>query len=580
MSLLNKESGFDDLVEIYQKNKDKNWDEWLDVKSTFPRTGKQGLVGLMKIKGKSLPERLVVFKVSQYINYLVQHELAVMKSLNEISDYCPHFCRAIGGIICQVDPMKRKEGNPFKNESKYPIEKEVLLMEYLQGSYKFCNYILSDKIPEDILYSTVKQTLLAISIAQRKKNITHYDLHSNNIMMKKCNKNLVFLYVLDETNQFCVATHGHYPVIIDFGFSYSRDMDEGPLWPSLNHTDIGFTSDRFDPVADPKLFLVTVSDEINEQRKSKRSRKLKNIAKNIYGSLNINWSSGWDKDTGKCATDYITALLGTERSGSPGSKLFRDYEYFCMDILQSLIIIPLEKEKYNNLGVSYRTFVGEFSKIEKEIGPPFYCLYILKGVVDIARTVRADYRQKETRKDAVNYFRHAIYERIDSVAKYCKPKDVHFEKMLCSLLCLGKCMEGVLFETMDKQSKRKEKLYKSLPLKTPEEICAVIDINIEETYTFSNKTVLMVIDCIKESISELSLTETQINNVNSYESISRGAELYGIYTGKNVAENSEAEIEEESEAEIADEEESEAEIADEEESEAEPIEENPSEAED
>ena len=42
------------------------------------------------------------------------------------------------------------------------INKEVLLTEYLEKSSKFCNYIRAvDKIKEDILYSTVKQVLLA-----------------------------------------------------------------------------------------------------------------------------------------------------------------------------------------------------------------------------------------------------------------------------------------------------------------------------------------------------------------------------------------------------------------------------------
>ena len=64
------------------------------------------------------------------------------------------------------------------------------------------------------------------------------------------------------TRQHYIPTNGHYPVIIDFGFSYINDMKDGPLWPSMAHTCVGFMSDRFDWVADPKLFLVTVSGEI------------------------------------------------------------------------------------------------------------------------------------------------------------------------------------------------------------------------------------------------------------------------------------------------------------------------------
>jgi hypothetical protein len=523
MSSLNEESGFNRLMAYYQKNKDRPWKEWLEVVRIFPRPGKQGLVGLMSAKeDKTL---VYVFKVSQYINYLVHHELTVMNSLNEIADYCPNFCRSIGSIICNVDPNKRKEGNPFECESKYKIEKEILLAEYLDNSYKFCNYIFSKKISEDTLYCTIKQVLLSIVIAQKQKQFTHYDLHSNNIMMKRCSKDLVFLYVIDQNNQFCVSTRGSYPVIIDYGFSYTGDMNGQPLWPTLNHTEVGFLSDRFDPIADPKLFLVTVSDEIHEAKKSKKSRKLLNITKNIYGTLPIDWDSGWDNDTDKCATDYVLKKLKKYCKVSP---LFKHYEYYCMDIVQTLIIMPLEKQKVDHIEIPFLAFLKEFTKIENEISAPFYCLYILKGLVDAARTVRIDYANKETREHAVGYFRHAILERIDSVAKYCRPKDIHYEKMLCSLLCLTKCMEGLLYEAMEKRIVEKRKMYKQVPLQTPEEIVVAIDINIEDDYEFNHKTNVLVIDNIKKACYPLELTVEQKQEINSYSSISRGPEMYKI----------------------------------------------------
>ena len=232
-----------------------------------------------------------------------------MKGLNEISPYCPHFCKAIGTLLCEIDPNTRKAGNPFRLTTKHPIEKEILLMENIKNSTKFCNYIKSSKIESDVIYSTIKQVLIAIAIAQRKKNFTHYDLHSNNIMMRKCNKDVVFLYVLDEENQFCIPTHGHYPVIIDFGFSYINDLDNGPCWPSMGHTDVGFMSDRFDPIADPKLFLVTVASELKYFRNNKTSSKFRKIVKNMFGRLKIDWESGWDNVENKGASDYVTEML-------------------------------------------------------------------------------------------------------------------------------------------------------------------------------------------------------------------------------------------------------------------------------
>ena len=76
---------YETLCKFYEKNKNKNWKTWLMYNNTFGKPGKQGLVGTLKFlnqedegEGKDM---LLVFKMSQYINYLVNHESSVMKGL-------------------------------------------------------------------------------------------------------------------------------------------------------------------------------------------------------------------------------------------------------------------------------------------------------------------------------------------------------------------------------------------------------------------------------------------------------------------------------------------------------------------
>lgn len=521
---LNDISGFTSLVSYYNKHKDKNWKEWLEFDQTFKKPGKQGLVGILKSKDKDDSLKFV-FKISQYINYLVQHEFTIMKGLNELSPYCPHFCKTVGTIICEVDPSFRKSGNPFQNTSKHLIEKEVLITEYIDNACKMYNYIRSPKISDDILYSSIKQVLMAITIAQHKKKFTHYDLHSYNIMMKKCNKDVVFLYVIDEENQFCVPTYGHYPIIIDFGFSYINDMDDGPAWASLAHTDVGFMSDRFDWVADPKLFLVTVANEIRNKRQGKKSVKFHRIIKNIFGKLKIDWVSGWDNVEKKGASDFITEMLEGYNSSS---NIFDNYDHYCIDLIQSLIILPFEKQNYSNIEQSYTTFLKEFVKIENEIGNPFYNLYILKGIIDVAREVRTDYLQMSSRNEAIRYFKTSIHERIRCVANFCRPKDIHFEKMLCSLLCLSKNMEGIYYDVITSRMKEKEKEYKHMHVSSVEQIFGIIDINIPNKYIFNDDTTVFIMDSVKQKCRKVKVTSKICEVINKTDNISRGSVLYNL----------------------------------------------------
>lgn len=514
-------SDFSKIDAYYQQNKTKPWYEWLEVKEIFPRPGKQGLLGLMVAKDD--PSIVYVFKISQYINYLVQHELTIMKSLNSISNYCPHFCKAVGGIFCEVDPISRKDGNPFEANSPYLVEKEVLLMEHLDKTHKYYNYIKHENSNEDAIFSILKQTMMAIAIGQNKKGLTHYDLHSNNVLIKRCSRDLVFLYILDEQTQFCIPTYGYYPVIIDYGFSYSNALKDSPFWPTMGHTHVGFTSDHMDPYADPKLFLVTVSGEIHEYKRSKRSKKLMNITKNMFSCLDIDWYNGWDNGD-ISVMDSILDLLPENY----GSKLFEDYNHYCFDLIQSLIILPLQKQKYNDFQTAYRGFIEEFIKIENEVGSPFYCLYILKTVVDSARIVSTDYRKKETREHAINYFRVAIRERIDSVAKYCKLTNLHYEKMLCSLLCFARALEGIMYKKVKKITKNKTRQYKKLPLKSISDMIGVIQLNLGDNYVFTNNTKIIVVDCVNEQTYPHILNSNQIDRLNNLPPISWGVEMYNV----------------------------------------------------
>lgn len=523
----------------------QHWKEWLDFKCIFDKLGKQGIVGLLNIKDqkkRSSKQNVCVFKISQYINYLVLHENIVMQGLNEISAFCIHFCKGLGYTICEVEPRFRHKKtqnvvtkklnkdasnkNPFEIVSKYPILKELLLCEYIDGN-KFSTYINDENIDESMLYSIVKQTLMAIAIAQKHKKFTHYDLHSYNIMIKTCHKDTCFLYILDEDNQFLVPTYGIYPVIIDFGFSYIQDMDDGPLWTSLAHTEVGFMSDRFDWVADPKLFLITVSHEIHKERETRTSQKFRNIVRNIFYPLKIDLEAGWDVNKHKGAADHITELM--DKYNNKQSHIFDHYGHYCIDLIQSLIILPLQHQSYTDFKKPFLAFITQWIKIEHEITNPFYCIYILKGVVDAARNVRPDYIMQKDKSDAVKTFRHLVYDKINEVSQFCKPKNINFEILLCSLIIVARHTEGILYDIINSRMKEKQHEYNKLPLDSVEQIYAAIDINIPNDYEFNENTTIIVFDTTKKQTKTFKPPFTSLSTINSMHSLSKGSYIHNLY---------------------------------------------------
>lgn len=519
MSLRNTQ----ELRSYYEEHKDLPLTEWLEFYKVLRKPGKQGMVGLLRAKKDK--SKVYVFKVSKYINNLITHESTILEGLASISSYCPNFVSWLGNTECKLDPFNKDSSNPFKLKSKYPVKEEMVLTEFLNKSHKFLSYIKTGKISENVLYSIVKQVLLAVVVAQKKKKFSHYDLHSNNVMIKKCDPDMVALYVIDEENQYCVPTLGYYPVIIDYGFSYIEDLEDGPLWPSMAHTDVGFVSDRFDWVADPKLFLVTVSDEINDERDSKTSRKFRRIVKNIFNKLDIDWESGWDNDDDESASGHILNLIETYNRPS---QLFKKYDYYCIDILQSLIIMPMEENPYQDIGKNYSVFMTEWLKIEDMISNSYYNMYILKGIVDAVVKVRAAYIDPNYRNDAVATFSKLLYNRLAEVSQFCVPRGLNTEVLLCSLILLARDMEGVMYEFMEVRMKEKENEYEKLPVNSTEQIYAVIETNIPTTYTYSEDSQIVIIDSTTETYSTVLLSEEQAEEINQTYFLGRGTVLYDM----------------------------------------------------
>ena len=545
---LNKEEELCELLGEYisEKNHDKSL-EWLEFKKVFKNQGKQGVAGLMKIKDTP---HYSIFKTSRYLNHLVKHEYLIMKGLNNIRDFCPHFCKVFGKVQNSVDSDYKRSNKPFEIKSKYPIQVETLLLEYIPHKSLYA-FIKERRIPEKILYSSIKQTMMAIAIAQKECKLSHYDLHSSNIMMTPCDKNSLFLYVLDEGNQFCIPTFGYYPKIIDFGFSYSKELEDNPIYSSLAHTDVGFMTNLFDEVTDSKLFLVTVSDEIKRRRHSKYTKTFRNVVRNIFKPLNIDWESGWDNIKDISAADCISQEL---EDISTKSALFNKYNYLCIDLIQTLIVLPLKPRFYRNIKESYKMLTNEFCKVEKDIGSSFYNLYIFKGIIDAARDLKQDYESSKNRAEIIVLFKTRILDYISSITKFCYPSKVNFEKLLCSIYVFSQCCEGILHDAILEKMTKKNAEYDLLDIKTPEQMYGALEVNIPSDYNVDKDTKVYIFDCVNKERNILSnLDNEQIEIVNSTDNLFRGSVLYDIFRGSSEKEE-ESEEEEESENEEEEEE--------------------------
>ena len=519
--VINDSQTYNKVLQIYDENKHKPPMQWLTLTKIFS-SGKQGVAGLFKVKGHGYP---IVFKFSLYIDYLAEHEDNITKDLNKLSPFCPHFGRSIGTIVCKLDP--RRSGNPFITKAKYPIEKRVILYEFIDDSYKLYNHVRNTKMPEEVVFSTIKQVLMAVSISQKKLNFVHYDLHSNNIMMKRCDKDIVFLYVLDSKTQYCIASNGKYPVVIDFGFSYTNESLNKPAWASLSNSQLGFTSCLYDDKADIKLFLKTTMRDLETNGyESKRAKKLYRVVNNMFANLNIQDSNGWDNNDKTSVTMFVSEMM---TGYSRASYLFTRHDIYCLEIIQTLITLPLKKQSYNGVEQSYVAFLTEWNKIEIEINSPFYSMYLLKEMVDSASKLKDMYKVADTQKEAVNLFSRSVHDSLSKITSFCQPKNVNFEILLCSLYLYSKAVEGIYFELLTKKMNKKIKRYSKMPIQNVDECYEAIETHIPCTYKYSDQTSIIVLDTERETQSAFTLNEDTIVEINKLDSFDKAKLLYKLY---------------------------------------------------
>lgn len=492
----------------------------LEFHSSFPRAGKQGILGIF-VNTKT--GRKYVYKISQYLNFLVEQEYSVMEGLNNMRTFCPHFCKTLGVFRGRITDNFREEDNPFEYE-KRSIESTVLLMQHVDEARKLYRYIKNDAIPVEVLLSQVKQTLLATILASEHGRFTHYDLHSNNVLVKKCPLNSVFLYVLDASRVYLVPTYGYMPMIIDFGFSYHANCNDRPMFGALAHTDIGFIPAAHDPHADAKLFLTSVSWELNKYKPSQESTIFRQMIENLYQNCGVDLECGWDEyeendPLGESISDYLLKKFTPQFKRS---KFFKAQGHHVVDLLQALVILPLHPRKTDDtLDDLAGILVTEFAKLEREIGTDFYNLYMFKTIVDSVIRNRQEYLSPNTRDQAVAQFKSDVLQELDRVSKFCQPK-INWEKLLCCLLCLSKCVENVLHDKMKRLMAHKRGQYNKMTVRTPTEVFEMIDANLPSHFYFDDETTVYVWDAINGESQKFTVPTEWVDSLNETHPFERG----------------------------------------------------------
>ena len=542
------------------------------ILSLFNLKSRQGYIGLLE---NNVDKSQKIFKLSKYIDNIIEHEKNIGKSINELNKVSFHYCNYFLDINKSAIDFNLI-GNSF--------DKEILILENLdKNNYTtFYNQIKNKKFDINNTIYITKQILSNIYISQVLKKLTHYDLHSKNIINHHCDNNILVLYIFDEDNQLLVPVNNNLCKIIDFGNSYSEDIDNKFLNGSLNFTDKGFTFYEFDKYSDVKLYLNSVLYDLRLHKKMSESKfilKFKNFVRQIFKPLKIDKSSGWDiYNRQNILSEISDTIIENLTKINDDSILFENI-YFSLELIQNNIQLPFKKSNYKNIKSNYINFYKEFYKIEtfinrnknKWIDNKLLCrksiddifgdtnkkdketnidieknkneineknedfilnvkLYYLKKIINVTRYHYNTYFKYIGKKNKKIQILSDIIDKIKKkiiIFKYID--EIDFKNMIESLLLFTKNLEGYFFHLSVLRKKHKNKLYRKLKFDSILELIYLFEYHFPSKFNFESKNKILISDLVnrkKHVINNFIFSNQDLEFFKNYNSIYWGNYLY------------------------------------------------------
>jgi len=358
----------------------------LNFIKVFSSDSVQGTAGIITLKG--LDNVPIVFKISNGVDYAIEHESQVLEDLKDIELFCPHFMSKYESMELPISSLFFKDPDPekgFMEENSDYFVTSVLFTEYI-SRYSYYHYLMTGNKP--IINSLIMQILCALHVSQTHSKLTHYDLHLDNILIRNCDENTIHIYDLDDKNSILVPTYGNVPVLIDMGSSYSKSTDK--LVTSIEHYHHGLQSCIFDKFNDLHHLLLSTLSCLTEEEEEED-----NYYNNVYYKLMCLFSpiplwrnKGWkilDYDLVDALMYYL--LENCEFVSNKDKRYaFKDYFEDVIESINAVVSLPFSEYTKEEIDLKLpKLWDSLFDHIYKiinftSITNESECIYIIKEI--------------------------------------------------------------------------------------------------------------------------------------------------------------------------------------------------------
>jgi hypothetical protein len=291
--------------------------EWNAFLKTLETKSANGIVNLGAIESKQGPQWIVKTDIASNADPIM-YEYYIGRQLNHLRQFVPNFALTFGGFQCAVMLYDRTDATANQvvreynnNESYRPKRMDDFCSPssgFLWDQREMKQYTITEKVTpgtslhqyarratlEELAFA-LEQVLCALQFAQEQMQFTHYDLHSQNVIMQELPNPVVMLYNLSgdesDVNRVVAVPAKALWVMIDYGRSHLANTPERVerLWRTHQEyqwfTDMGIDPLRFNPIYDAVRIALTA---LNANTWELRSRNIADTIRNTLQQCVIN----------------------------------------------------------------------------------------------------------------------------------------------------------------------------------------------------------------------------------------------------------------------------------------------------
>jgi hypothetical protein len=388
----------------------------------------QGFVGL--ICSKQYPSMKAFYKISRFEDQLVEREYHAMSTLTtKYGSVLPFFPRVYTIVV-----------HRYELNGKYAY-KSMLISEYIPSLCSLSHFVERQGDP-DLTIHLARQVFLTISVL-REMQISHYDLHTDNILVRKCPSNLVLKYGDKD-----MPTCGYVAVIVDFGFCFAPALQTPRKFiHTLEVADKGYLTDRFSEYADYTRFCHSLAKDIGRRSASVRMRLIKKTLLKLFSGCKVDPKTGWDVlDTSSIYLQFFTLV---ERKCPTTGILFKQGHDWVAALEPGFECGGLEIE------IPYRdidAFFKEWSAVEERVTSCELLLYFFSRLVHHVLTL-----------NSVHEVKSAFIDDFCAIVSFFVP-GLNYELLVTSLRRMVKGAATFSFRRMQELEREYKERYKHVKL--------------------------------------------------------------------------------------------------------------------